>query len=133
MPEVSSKRGVQGYLRELLFRWKYSTVNVKSLFFIGKTLCDMCSDILVVLLSLLVAGSCDALKSCDVVLDRRNYKSAGTWDKLKMCNLHKYNHFDFVECLNQLDKKSLKKMLHVQFFGDSRIRQQFMSFVEVLV
>ena len=75
----------------------------------------------------------NALKSCDVVLDRRNYKSAGTWDKLKMGNLHKYNHFDFVECLNQLDKKSLKKMLHVQFFGDSRIRQQFMSFVEVLV
>ena len=79
----------------------------------------------------------NASEFCDLVLDRRNYDGTATWSRLKRCTLHEYKQADFVECLNVLNQRPLNEVArlkpyrHFHFIGDSRIRQQFMSFLKV--
>ena len=97
--------------------------------------CDMRSfAIVVVLLDRFSAGS----RMCDIVLDRSNYKDPGTWNELKTCKLHRYYQSDFVECLDHLDTSPPNRigpsrtLREFRFIGDSRIRHQFKSFINVL-
>jgi hypothetical protein len=68
-------------------------------------------------------GLCST-KFCDLVL-QQNVQGMDS-----ACRFRKYFTEDVVYCLNQMNSFS-KKRLHFVFVGDSRIRQQFYSFLEV--
>ena len=78
---------------------------------------------------------------CSQVLDRGEYpefSDPGEWFRLKTCRLHIYNQTDWMRCLDGVIERPLNAVarnrshLHFHFIGDSRIRQQFFSFVQVI-
>lgn len=72
---------------------------------------------------------------CIPILSRQNLDQQLGWD-FKNCQLKIYHVEDVVQCLTQISPNSpadfRNPLLNIVFMGDSRIRQQFYSFIKVI-
>jgi len=79
----------------------------------------------IVALTLLASASAQNEYFCNSVLDEATLTT-------NKCVLKEYKQQDVTECLNLLSKHRIPNQSNVIYFvGDSRIRQQFFSFLKV--
>ena len=69
---------------------------------------------------------------CDGLLGQNDVDPVLGWDYTNRCRLHAYQLDDVVECFNVMGHY-IQHPLHLAFVGDSRTRQQFISFLKVSI
>jgi hypothetical protein len=66
---------------------------------------------------------------CDLLLNIQNIDAKLGWNPSN-CTVHTYKITDVVDCFDEM-LQNQERWMHFAFIGDSRIRYQFYSFLEV--